>query len=197
LRAAAWCASVALIGMTGGVAVDALLSYYRHGMGFDAWLRRFSSPSPLITDGVSPVFRQTDQESCGVAALAITSTRLGEPMVESQIRHICGARPGAWSLDDLAQCAGLIGFSSEGLRGDWESLRRSRANIPTILHLRQKHFVVSLRVEANRAVVFDPAVGQSAVVDRATLERSWTGAMLVLNYRSPFEQFLQAYKKTG
>jgi len=115
-------------------------------------------------------FRQSQNNSCGVAALAYLMTEKGVPGVsEASLAALAagfypnnrGLPPGAgYSLADLKRLVEGFGLDARGLRVTPAQLSRHR--LPALLRLRGPegpHYVVLLALDADRARVFDPAQG--------------------------------------
>ncbi|MBK6690371.1 MAG: hypothetical protein IPG45_38245 [Deltaproteobacteria bacterium] len=141
-----------------------------------------ASAAPLLgrgppLDALSPLFRQTRQESCGPAALAFALTFLGDDVTEAELLNPSGSD---WtSLADLAARARARGFVAEGRLSSMKELEQLGGAV-AIAHYHAGHFVVVLSVSDEQVWLFDPAYGQTLAVPRADFEAVYSGRTLTL-----------------
>lgn len=156
---------------------------WSYGLAAAALFAWFISALPLLgrgppLDALSPLFRQTRQESCGPAALAFALTFLGDEVTEAELLNPSG--PDSTSLADLATRARARGFVAEGQLRSVEALEQLGGAV-AIAHYHAGHFVVVLAVGAEQVWLFDPAYGQTLAVPRSDFEAVYSGRVLQLS----------------
>jgi ABC-type bacteriocin/lantibiotic exporter with double-glycine peptidase domain len=119
-------------------------------------------------------FVQSEQETCGHAALAFFLTNIGIAETEASIINETGTAS-MLSLADMDRVFTGRGLKTQVLNVDPEYFKKQP--VPAILHFSSRHFVVFLREEAGEAVIFDPAYGQ-VFVPWETLLRLFSGYMI-------------------
>jgi ATP-binding cassette, subfamily C, bacteriocin exporter len=127
---------------------------------------------------------QQDQTDCAAAALATVAAHYGVKVGIGRLRDLVGVDLHGTSMLGLIKGAESLGFAAKGAKGDLDALRQ--IPLPAVLHWRLDdnlgHFVVLHRIKADRAVIADPAKG-ILKIDRAELEKRWTGYAVLLSPR--------------
>jgi len=119
---------------------------------------------------------QMEMTECGAASLAMVLAFHGHHASLPEVRQACGvSRDGASALAILRAARGY-GLEAEGVRAELDEL--PGLPCPAILHWGFDHFLVLERVLRQGALLVDPAHGRRRV-DRAELDRSFTGAVLL------------------
>lgn len=104
-----------------------------------------------------PLFRQMDAKDCGPACLQMIAKYYGKSYPITYLREICFISREGVSLLGISEAAEKLGFSSLGLKTDFEHLKN--AHLPCIVHWDQQHFVVVYRISSkNKVYVADPAL---------------------------------------
>ncbi|MDJ1007726.1 MAG: cysteine peptidase family C39 domain-containing protein [Paracoccaceae bacterium] len=138
-----------------------------------------------------PVIRQTEDVTCGPAALAnLLGLQFGLALTEAEIvADMLAGRPlaairqrGGFSLLEIAEFAESRGYAARGERGlDTEALAE---RLPAIAQVALAggglHFVVVAERDGARFAVLDPATGAHWVAATA-FDRHWTGVVLTLS----------------
>jgi len=180
--------AAASAGMILGVAIEVCAQRLRDPAAISdisEKLRVLFVPTEEEFDGFGPAFRQSAQQSCGLAALAAVLSHLGELSTEEELRRACRLPPGLVSLEQLAKCANAAGMVSQGFQGDWQWLTELEPAV-AILHVEPEHFVAVLGTTGDTALIFDPERGAVFTVTRKDLESRWTGPALRVGYPGPF-----------
>ena len=135
-----------------------------------------------VFDPGSKVFRQSDEDACGPAALAWVAFSLGDVALEREFRR----HGGRHSLADLQRAARERGFRARAFEGQPEGLRPA-ADALYVLHLDEGHFV-GCRPRADRTyAVFDPATGNVSVIGADALASRWSGYGLEVRLPEPLQ----------
>lgn len=133
-----------------------------------------------------PEIRQSSEDGCGAAALAMVLARWGRPVAQEEIRAAIPARPGegirADALRDFARGQGLQAFLVEGRDGDLDrELGRERPVLVGVVKRRGRraypHYevVVGINRRRERVVTLDPARG-ARETSLARFAREWDAA---------------------
>ncbi len=128
-------------------------------------------------EGVGGVL-QTAANDCGPAALAHCLRRLGvdAPYPDPDGGVVLTSR--GCRLDALAEEAERKGRPSRLRRLSPDATDPERLQVPSILHVREGHFLVyEGRTEGGRIAVHDPALG-SVSLSEVVFRRRWTGHVL-------------------
>ncbi|WP_372425863.1 cysteine peptidase family C39 domain-containing protein [Salinarimonas chemoclinalis] len=126
---------------------------------------------------------QMEAAECGAACLAMVLEAHGRVVGLEEAREACGTSRDGVDVTALVAAAGVYGLDVKPLAREPETL--AELPLPAILHWRFNHFVVLERVTRAGYVLLDPALGRR-VVDRAEMDRSFTGLVLAL---APGERF--------
>lgn len=100
---------------------------------------------------------------CGPTSLRIISSFWGKNYSLHGLRQRCHISREGVSLLGISDAAEEIGFHTAGVKITWEQLR-DEANMPCIVHLNQRHFVVVYKIKKEKkgnwqVYVSDPAQG--------------------------------------
>ncbi|MEF9987120.1 MAG: peptidase domain-containing ABC transporter [Bacteroidales bacterium] len=112
---------------------------------------------------IFPHFQQLDSMDCGPTSLRIISSFWGKNYSLHGLRQRCHISREGVSLLGISDAAEEIGFHTAGVKITWEQLR-DEANMPCIVHLNQRHFVVVYKIKKEKkgnwqVYVSDPAQG--------------------------------------
>ncbi len=89
------------------------------------------------------------------------------------------------NLEQVVHYAGLMNFSSRGLRLELDEL--DQLKLPCMLHWDMNHFVVLRRVAGNKITIIDPAFGER-VLDFKQVSGHFTGVALELTPNAQFRR---------
>ena len=130
-------------------------------------------------DGLGPVFRQSEENACGAAALAFALQLLGDNGFEHDLtRDYPRAHEEGYSLAELQKIARARGFEAQGFTGSVGSLSELKTDA-AVVHMRRGHYAVVWKaVGTNEVHLFDSAVGAVLRVPLQRVEQVWSGNYL-------------------
>jgi len=124
--------------------------------------------------------RQRFVDACGPACLELLLQRHGVRVRQTLLWNICRLPGGGTSMQRLAAAARRF-----GLPCSIDTFLSARdLPLPALLHLQRHHFVVLLGIDAESALLFDPACGRIRV-PASELLRQASGVVLVCRARAP------------
>lgn len=125
----------------------------------------------------TPLILQTETAECGLACLAMVAGHHGHriDLATLRARHALSLR-GA-TLADLMRLAAHLQLTPRPLRLELAHL--PQLQLPCVLHWDLNHFVVLVRVRADRVTVHDPATGRRELA-MAEFSKHFTGVALEL-----------------
>ena len=106
-----------------------------------------------------PFFRQLDSFDCGPACLQMIAQFYGNHYSLEQLRETSFLGKQGVSLLNLSEAAGQIGFRTEAVATDFDTLQKD-VLLPGIAHWHDRHYLVVYRVTHKHVYVADPAVGK-------------------------------------
>lgn len=118
---------------------------------------------------------QTEAAECGLACLAMLLGHYGTVTDLATLRGRHGASAMGLTLSDLARIAAAEHLATRALRLELDEVPQLR--LPCVLHWDMAHFVVLVRLSGDRAVIYDPAVGERSM-SMAELGGHFTGVAL-------------------
>jgi len=127
---------------------------------------------------------QMEATECGAACLTMVLSAHGREIPLEDARERCGTSRDGVDAAALARAGESYGLRVKAVRREPETL--AELPLPAVLHWNFNHFVVLEAVHGDRCVLRDPAVGRR-VVDRAEMDRSLTGLVLVMVPGPDFE----------
>lgn len=133
---------------------------------------------------------QTEAAECGLACLAMVSSRYGLETDLRTLREKFSLSLKGMNLKSLIAASHHLGFVSRALRVKRSEL--AKLSTPCILHWDLRHFVVLTGVRGNRVTIHDPAIGERKLTLKE-VGRSFTGIALEL---TPGNDFTPAKEKT-
>lgn len=141
-------------------------------------LAAFATPLPRATGLSGAAFRQATAVTCGSAALAYLLSAMGYQATEHTINPLVGVTQQGTTLYDLKRAAERMGFDAWGERQNYAALRELAK--PVIAHVRDDHYVVVTRADADTVDCFDPAFGRHVRLARPVFESAWRGVVLLV-----------------
>jgi len=138
-----------------------------------------------------PVVLQTEVAECGAACLAMVASYFGHKMGIETIRKYLPSSLKGVSLTHLMQTANKVHLTPRALRLELDQLCNLKT--PAILHWDLDHFVVLESVNANSAVIHDPARGKR-VLSFSEISEKFTGIALELTPTENFEKKTEIHK---
>lgn len=127
---------------------------------------------------------QMEATECGAACLTMVLSAHGREIPLEDARERCGTSRDGVDAAALARAGESYGLRVKAVRREPDTL--AELPLPAVLHWNFNHFVVLEAVHGDRYVLRDPAVGRR-VVDRAEMDRSLTGLVLVMVPGPDFE----------
>ena len=132
----------------------------------------------------------------GLSALVLVARRFGLNATVEQLARDNRVEGGQVSSAQMLRCAASAGLRARSVDLAWDGLERLGRALPAILKLRNQEYMVLLRLDEVKgqrvAVLQDPGAAGEALLllDRAGLERSWSGEVILLkrNYALADEQ---------
>ncbi len=107
---------------------------------------------------------------CGPTCLRIIARHYGKYFTLEELRQLTHITTEGVSLLNLSHAAEKIGFLSESIACDWETLS-SDIIMPCIAVWDDDHFVVVYKVNAKKVYVVDPAIGKIEYTKKEFLSR--------------------------
>jgi subfamily B ATP-binding cassette protein HlyB/CyaB len=132
-----------------------------------------------------PFIKQHDETTCGITCIMSLAKYYGKTFSSGKLRDLAHVDLSGASLANLASAAEQLGFSTRGMKLDYETLMS--AHLPCIVHWQGYHYVITYRVEKKTVWVCDPASGLRKY-DRDSFEKSWNGITLILEPTPAFEK---------
>ncbi|MDD0975997.1 peptidase domain-containing ABC transporter [Pseudomonas fontis] len=132
---------------------------------------------------------QSESQECGLACLVMIAAAHGLHLDLATLRQRFVVSIKGTSLAQLIRYAQNLAFTCRPLRLELEEIPQLRT--PCILHWNLNHFVVLVKVQNGRLVIFDPARGRQ-VLKLEEASRHFTGVALEL---SPNAEFVPAQHK--
>jgi subfamily B ATP-binding cassette protein HlyB/CyaB len=132
-----------------------------------------------------PFIVQQDQTTCGTTCIMMIARYYGKEISSSRLRELAHVDISGASLANLASAAEKLGFSTRGMKLDYDTLRSSK--LPCIVHWQGYHYIVVYRMDERRVWVADPALGLRKY-SREEFDKSWTGIALILEPTEAFER---------
>lgn len=125
-----------------------------------------------------PWVEQQSSSDCGAACLAMIARYWGKPFPISVLREKANVGRSGASLKSLARGADSIGFNARPVRASFG--RIAEQTNPWIAHWEGDHYVVVYKIEPQRVILADPALGKR-MISRDEFKRHWTGYALLLD----------------
>ncbi|HKF72544.1 MAG TPA: type I secretion system permease/ATPase [Stellaceae bacterium] len=117
----------------------------------------------------------------GLEGLAMLLRFHGLAIEPQQLRHRLGI-VGAISVPDMLRAAKALGLKARAIQSRWDRLES--VPLPALGERRDGRFFILAKVADQRALLHDPASGQSMVMGRDELEAVWTGRLVLLQRRA-------------
>ena len=137
---------------------------------------------------------------CGPTCLAMIAQASGAYFSLDQLREWAGINRQGVSLHGLGLAAERMGYATLPMMLDLEMLR-THAPLPAILHWRQRHFVVLVKLGRRHAWIADPASGLLRLsiqeLCEGWLESGPEAAVLLLETTPAFPTQSQKERRTG
>ncbi|MFN7508846.1 MAG: peptidase domain-containing ABC transporter [Betaproteobacteria bacterium] len=127
---------------------------------------------------------QSQSSECALACVAMIASAHGLYADLAELRRRFPVSLKGATLAQLIRHAEALGFAARPLRLELEEL--GELALPCILHWDLTHFVVLKRVQRDRVVILDPAVGER-VLPRAVVSKHFTGVALELTPTAEFK----------
>ena len=132
-----------------------------------------------------PFIEQYDQTTCGTTCIMMIAKYYGKNFSSSRLRELAHVDLSGTSMANLASAAEELGFSTRGMKLEFETLRAM--HLPCIVHWQGYHFVVVYRVNEKQVWIADPAIGLRKYT-RDYFSENWNGITLILEPTVDFER---------
>jgi ATP-binding cassette subfamily B protein len=151
-----------------------------------------------------PFVKQPDAMDCGPACLKMVAGFYKKNFSLETIRKKCFITREGVSFLGLSEAADNLGFRTVGVRIPFEMLV-DNAPLPAIVHWRQKHFVVVIKIKNDKVWVADPAVG-IIKYSRENFTRNWastitdekpSGLVLIIEPTPALNEIEGEHEKSG
>jgi ATP-binding cassette, subfamily B, bacterial CvaB/MchF/RaxB len=144
-----------------------------------------ASASPLFRRKRVPVLTQATLHECGAACIAMIANYWGRRVDLEHFRSRMPENSLGSRIKDLVSMAATVGLHGTIRRvATIEELQREQH--PVVLHLREGHFVVFVRVSSGKAIVHDPAKGRT-VLKASLVEKAMSGVIISFEPQHAFE----------
>ena len=140
-----------------------------------------------------PIILQTEVTECGLACLAMIANYHGYQTDLLTLRRQFPVSLKGSTLQDLINIGKKLLLLSRPLKLDLEDLKRLK--VPCILHWDLDHFVVLKKVQGNRIIIHDPAIG----IMKYSIEefsQHFTGVAMELTPTGDFEKKKDTYRQS-
>ncbi|MBW2093019.1 MAG: cyclic nucleotide-binding domain-containing protein, partial [Deltaproteobacteria bacterium] len=131
-----------------------------------------------------PFIMQHDEMTCGTTCIMMIAKYYGKTFSSSRLRDLAHVDLSGSSMANLASAAEQLGFSSRGLKLDYEALMS--VPLPCIVHWQGYHYIVVYKIDKKHVWVADPAIGLRKYKKEYFLENT-TGITLTLEPTIEFE----------
>jgi len=132
-----------------------------------------------------PFIEQHDQMTCGTTCIMMIAKYYGKQFSSARLRDLAHVDLSGSSLANLASAAEQLGFSTRGMKIDYETLMS--IHLPCIVHWKGFHYIVVYKVDEKNVWVSDPAIGNRKYKKEYFLE-NWKGITLTLEPTLEFEE---------
>ena len=130
-----------------------------------------------------PFIKQYDEMTCGTTCLMMIAKYYGKTFSSARLRDLAHVDLSGSSMANLAAAAEQLGFSTRGMRLDYDTLRSMP--FPCIVHWQGYHYIVVYQTSRRTVWVADPAVGLRKY-KRKHFEDNWNGITLILEPTADF-----------
>jgi ATP-binding cassette subfamily B protein len=134
---------------------------------------------------IFPFIKQYDQATCGTTCLMMIAKYYGKNFSSSRLRDLAHVDLSGSSLANLASAAEHLGFSTRGMKFDYDTLLS--VSLPCIVHWQGYHYIVVYRINEKNVWVSDPALGLRKY-DKDYFSKNWNGITLILEPTPEFER---------
>jgi ATP-binding cassette, subfamily B, bacterial CvaB/MchF/RaxB len=149
------------------------------------------TPSTLPPEGKLKFIAQTEPADCGLACIAMLSSRFAQPMTLHQLKERFGSSPRGTSMLEIHDILGHLGCGVRAVQFEPEEIVELRA--PAILHWEDSHYVVLEKASSKHITILDPAIGRQQFA-LSELEGKISGSAIEL-LSAPAEAFVKSTVK--
>ena len=118
----------------------------------------------------------------GLACLALLARFFGLPADPGQLKHQFGLPGAAFGETELLLAAKHLGLKAGPIGSDWARL--ATTPLPAIARQKDGRYVILARVDAEKALVQDPAEPRPLMLPRAIFEDAWSGRLILFTKRA-------------
>ena len=131
-----------------------------------------------------PFIMQHDQMTCGTTGIAMIAKYYGKKFSSARLRELAYVDLSGSSMANLASAAEQLGFSTRGLKLDYDALMS--IHLPCIAHWQGYHYIVVYKIDKKHVWVADPALGHRKYKKEYFVENT-NGITLTLEPTLDFE----------
>jgi subfamily B ATP-binding cassette protein HlyB/CyaB len=131
-------------------------------------------------------------QDTGLDAFTLLLRYLGIAADPDQIRHRLAGR--AMGVPEILRSAKEFDVKARALSTQWPRLERTP--LPALAQWRDGRFVILGRVDAERALIHDPALGRPRVMSRAEFEAEWSGRLVLMARRASLTDLARRFDVT-
>jgi len=131
-----------------------------------------------------PFIMQHDEMTCGTTCLMMIAKYYGKDFSSSRLRELAHVDLSGSSLANLASTAEQLGFSTRGLKIDYDTMMS--VHHPCIVHWQGYHYIVVYKINESHVWVSDPALGLRKYT-KDYFTGNWNGITLTLEPTPVFE----------
>jgi ATP-binding cassette, subfamily B, bacterial HlyB/CyaB len=131
--------------------------------------------------GTKRMAEQGGTKDTGLEGLAMLLRFHGVAIEPQQLRHRLGI-VGEIAVPDMLRVAKTLGLKARAIESRWDRL--ASVPLPALGQHRDGRFFILAKVADMRALLHDPATGQSMVMGRDEFEAVWTGRLVLLQRRA-------------
>jgi ATP-binding cassette, subfamily B, bacterial len=138
------------------------------------------------------IYKQYDEMDCGPACLKMAAHFYGKNYSMAYLRNLAMTNRGGTNMFNLSKAATQIGFATQGLKIDIESLATD-IQLPCIAFWEKKHFVIIEKITSTHIFIADPAMGKVKLTINEFTNKWYNddfGIILTLIPSNTFEQNL-------
>jgi len=132
-----------------------------------------------------PFIEQYDGMTCGTTCIMMIAKYYGKSFSSSRLRDLAHVDLSGASLAGLAAAAEQLGFSTRGLKLDYNALMS--VHLPCVVHWKGYHYIVVYKISDKFVWVSDPALGHRRY-RRDDFEKSWNGITLIIEPTVEFQK---------
>ncbi|MBA7494659.1 hypothetical protein ES702_05236 [subsurface metagenome] len=149
----------------------------------------------VVGGGELPLIRQSQNASCGPAALAMVANAWGIETSERELIFLAQTTSAGTTLSNLVQAGKFIGLDTHALMLSTNDL--VKANKPLIAYINSKHGIVVEDATEKEVSIIDPAYGRRKRLPITEFSQMWKGISLVVVGKHAGKSFITDWLIAG